>query len=71
MSNGEVFEVHWDGIGSMGDLYEEKDFFNYGWFSGMVVTPPDANFVARSIAEIRAAMNKAPIQPLPARQCRR
>jgi hypothetical protein len=52
MSYGEVLEVHWDETGSK--LYGKKPFYGYEWNSGIIVTPPDSNFISRSIAAVKA-----------------
>jgi hypothetical protein len=57
MSDGRVWEVHWDGIG--GSLYEITDFNKYRWLSGIVLTPPGSGFKSRPIAEIIAPIKKA------------
>jgi hypothetical protein len=38
-SLGNVYEVHWDEIGS--GLYERTAFAAFGWLSGAIVVPPD------------------------------
>lgn len=43
-SYGMIFEVHWDEIGDK--LYERSEFDKFAWNSGVVVTPPDANFTS-------------------------
>lgn len=43
-SYGVVYEVHWEEIGDK--LYERSDLYNFEWNSGVVVTPPDANFTS-------------------------
>jgi len=52
MSNCAVFEVHWDQIGP--SLYGVRDFYGYGWNSGILLTPPDSSFASRSIADVKA-----------------
>ncbi|MDR2880962.1 MAG: hypothetical protein LBV29_03565 [Azoarcus sp.] len=56
LSDGKVWEVHYSEIGSSGNLYEKSDFFDYQWLSGIVVTPPDSNFISRPVAEIKAGL---------------
>lgn len=43
-SYGMIYEVHWDEIGDK--LYEMSEFDKFEWNSGVVVTPPDANFIS-------------------------
>lgn len=54
-SEGYVFEVHWNALGDDNysehvdedgdDLYERSEFeFFPGWYSGLMVVPPDVNF---------------------------
>jgi len=57
MSNGVVWEVHWEEEGDK--LYEKTDFINFIWMSGIVVTPPDSGFTSRSITEIIEVIKKA------------
>jgi hypothetical protein len=45
-SYGMVYEVHWEGIGE--DLYEISPLYDFAWKSGVVVTPPDADFTSDS-----------------------
>lgn len=46
-SYGEVFEVHWDQIGT--GLYGKKAFKDYEWLSGALIVPPDSNFTSNEI----------------------
>jgi hypothetical protein len=54
MSAGEVLEVHWDREGPR--LYGKENFYGYEWLSGVILTPPDSSFNARSIADVKAKM---------------
>lgn len=54
MTYGEVFEVHWDQEGA--NLYGRRNFYGYGWNSGILLTPPDSSFTSRSIAAVKAKM---------------
>ena len=38
-SKGNVYEVHWDGIGD--SLYQASPLKTYPWLSGVIVVPPD------------------------------
>lgn len=44
-SKGDVYEVHWEGIGTSVNgpdgLYEKSPFVDYGWLSGSLTLPPD------------------------------
>lgn len=44
LSYGMVYEVHYESIGE--GLYERSSFYDFDWNSGVVVTPPDANFTS-------------------------
>lgn len=46
-SYGEVFEVHWDQIGT--GLYGKTAFKDYEWLSGALIVPPDSNFTSNEI----------------------
>jgi len=39
--SGSIYEVHWVGIGILGNLYEKSPFEDYGWLSGVLMVPPE------------------------------
>lgn len=43
-SYGMIFEVHWEAIGE--NLYESSEFYKFEWNSGIMVVPPDSDYVA-------------------------
>lgn len=47
VSNGEVFEVHWDQIGVK--LYGRKAFKDYEFLSGAIIITPDSSFTSDAI----------------------
>ncbi len=37
---GNIYEVHWTGLGTFGNLYEKSPFEDYKWLSGAILLPP-------------------------------
>jgi RHS repeat-associated protein len=46
-SYGDIYEVHWSK--EKDDLYERSPFYDYEWLSGLMLTPPDSDFVSEDI----------------------
>jgi len=59
MSNGVVWEVHWTAKGDELHLYENTNFIDFIWKSGIVITPPDSGFTSRPVSDIIAVIKKA------------
>lgn len=50
-SYGKAIESHWGAVGK--DLYTERDFLNFPWYSGVIIIPPDYRHLLSEISEVK------------------